>query len=64
MPYKSKAQQGFFHSPAAKKAGITPGMVKEWDSASKGSKNLPPHKTNSSTHLNHSQIKSKNGSHK
>jgi len=36
MPYKSDAQRRFFHSPGAKKAGITPGQVKEFDSASKG----------------------------
>jgi len=41
MPYVSRAQQGFFHSPAARKAGITSFMVKEWDAASKGHKHLP-----------------------
>ena len=38
MPYKSKAQQRFFHSPGAKKAGITKAEVKEYDAASKGKK--------------------------
>ena len=37
MPYKSKAQAGFFHSNVGKK-GITPKMVSEFDSASKGMK--------------------------
>lgn len=36
MPYKSEAQRRFFHSEGAAKAGITPAMVKEWDTASKG----------------------------
>jgi hypothetical protein len=35
-PYKSDAQRKFFHSPGAKKAGITHAEVKEFDSASKG----------------------------
>ena len=38
MPYKSDAQRRFFHSPGAKKAGITKKMVSEWDKASKGRK--------------------------
>ncbi len=38
MPYKSKAQQRFFHSPGAKKAGITSAQVSEFDQASKGKK--------------------------
>lgn len=38
MPYKSIQQERFFHSPGVKKAGITPGQVKEFDSASKGTK--------------------------
>ena len=37
MPYKSKAQQGFFHANVGKK-GITKSMVSEYDSASKGMK--------------------------
>lgn len=39
MPYKSKAQEGYFHANKAKleKQGVD---VKEWDSASKG-KQLP-----------------------
>lgn len=38
MPYVSNAQRRFFHSPGAKKAGITTSQVKEFDSASKGKK--------------------------
>lgn len=38
MPYKSKAQERFFHTATAKKKGITPAMVKEFDTASKGKK--------------------------
>lgn len=38
MPYKSLQQLRFFHSPGAKKAGITPAQVKEFDQASKGMK--------------------------
>jgi hypothetical protein len=38
MPYRSKAQQAFFHTNTAKKAGITPSEVKEFDTASKGLK--------------------------
>ena len=37
-PYKSLQQERFFHSPGAKKAGITPAEVKEFDTASKGMK--------------------------
>ena len=40
MPYTSEKQRKFFHTDTAKKQGITPAMVKEYDSASKG-KNLP-----------------------
>lgn len=40
MPYKSKAQQRFFHSSGAKKAGISSGQVKEFDKAT-GGKRLP-----------------------
>lgn len=36
MPYKSDAQRRFFHSEGARKAGITPAMVAEWDEASRG----------------------------
>lgn len=43
MPYKSDAQRRFFHSEGAAKAGITPAMVVEWDSASKG-KDTPERK--------------------
>jgi len=45
MPYKSLAQERFFHSKGAAKAGITPAEVKEFDSASKG-KDLPEKKSN------------------
>lgn len=38
MPFKSKSQQRYFHTDSAKKAGITEGMVKEYDKASKGKK--------------------------
>jgi len=40
MPYKSDKQRRFFHTDTAKKAGITPAMVKEYDTATKG-KDLP-----------------------
>jgi hypothetical protein len=43
VPYKSKAQERFFHTDTAKKAGITSADVKEWDKASKGKK-LPERK--------------------
>ena len=36
MPYKSDAQRKFFHTDTARKAGITPSEVKEFDKASKG----------------------------
>lgn len=46
--YKSKAQQRFFHTASARKKGITPQMVEEFDSASKGmmmpEKKMPPKK--------------------
>lgn len=40
MPYKSKAQQGWAHTPAGTKALGGAEAVKEWDKASKG-KHLP-----------------------
>lgn len=43
MPYKSDAQRKFFHTPTAKKQGITKSVVEEFDKASKGMK-LPEHK--------------------
>ena len=43
MPYKSDAQRKFFHTDTAKKKGITPEVVSEFDSASKGMK-LPKKK--------------------
>lgn len=38
MPYKSIKQERFFHTDTAKKKGITPDVVKEFDQASKGMK--------------------------
>lgn len=38
MPYNSQKQRKFFHTLTAKKAGITPKMIEEYDSASKGIK--------------------------
>lgn len=38
MSYVSQKQEGFFHSPGAKKAGITKSEVKEFDDASRGKK--------------------------
>ena len=38
MPYKSLAQERFFHSSGAKKAGISESTVKEFDKATKGKK--------------------------
>lgn len=43
MPYASKAQQRFFHSPSAKKAGLTETDIQHWDKVSKGLK-LPERK--------------------
>ncbi len=42
MPYKSDAQRRFFHTKAARKAGISEATVKEYDDASRGKK-LPEH---------------------
>ena len=42
-PYKSLAQERFFHTNTAKEAGIKPSTVKEFDQASKGMK-LPKYK--------------------
>lgn len=42
MPYKSDAQRKFFHTDTARKQGITPEMVSEYDQASKGM-SLPEH---------------------
>lgn len=38
MPYKSDAQRRFFHTMTARRKGITPKIVKEFDRASKGRK--------------------------
>jgi hypothetical protein len=43
MPYKSDAQRRFFHTDTARKKGIKPGTVEEFDEASKGMK-LPERK--------------------
>ncbi len=43
MPYKSDAQRKFFHTNTARKEGITPKVVAEFDHASKG-KELPKRK--------------------
>ena len=36
MPYVSEKQRRFFHTETARKKGITPAMVHEWDQESKG----------------------------
>lgn len=38
MPYKSQKQERFFHTDTAKENGISPEMVTEFDTASKGLK--------------------------
>lgn len=43
MPYVSKAQQGWAHTPEGEKALGGPDKVAEWDAASKGQTNLPEH---------------------
>lgn len=40
MPYVSDKQRRFFHTDTARKSGITPSMVKEYDEATRG-KELP-----------------------
>jgi hypothetical protein len=42
MPYVSRSQQGFFHTPAGKKK-VGPEVVKEFDNASRGQTGLPEH---------------------
>lgn len=42
MPYKSKAQQGFFHTKEGK-AKVGEKNVREFDKASKGETDLPEH---------------------
>jgi len=42
MPYASRAQQGYFHA-AMERGEMSPKVVKEFDRASKGRKNLPYH---------------------
>ena len=43
MPYKSKAQERWAHTPAGQKALGGPAKVTEWDTASRGAK-LPERK--------------------
>jgi len=43
MPYKSRAQEGWAHTPAGEKALGGPAKVAEWDAATKGKK-LPARK--------------------
>ena len=43
MAYKSQAQQGWAHTSEGTKALGGAAKVKEWDTASKGHKNLPYH---------------------
>ena len=43
MPYVSRAQQGWAHTPAGTKALGGPAKVQEWDQASKGQHGLPQH---------------------
>jgi hypothetical protein len=44
VPYSSKAQQAFFHTASAKKAGISESTVKDFDDATKGKYGkLPEH---------------------
>lgn len=45
MPYSSQKQRAFFHTDTAKKEGIKPSTVKEFDEASKGLK-LPKYSSN------------------
>jgi hypothetical protein len=40
MPYASAAQRGYFHANPEK---VGPAVVKEFDAASKGQRNLPQH---------------------
>jgi len=42
MPYSSDSQRKFFHTDTAKRSGIKPSTVKEFDESSKGLK-LPSH---------------------
>lgn len=37
-PYRSTKERAFFHTPTARKKGITKAMVDEYDKASKGMK--------------------------
>lgn len=38
MPYRSDAQRRFFHSPGARRAGISASTTREYDSASRGAR--------------------------
>lgn len=44
MPYASKKQQAFFHTDTARKAGISPKVVKEFDEVTKGKYGKLPEK--------------------
>jgi len=43
VPYVSRAQQDWAHTPEGEKALGGPSKVAEWDEASKGQTNLPEH---------------------
>ena len=57
MPYKSKAQQGWVHTPAGTKALGGKSAVAEWDKASKGL-HLPAHANVMARHSYNSTRKS------
>ena len=57
MPYKSKAQQGWAHTPAGTKALGGKSAVAEWDKASKGL-HLPAHANMMARHSYNSTRKS------
>lgn len=52
-PYKSDKQRKFFHTATARKQGISPATVKEFDAASKGLK--LPKKVTAKNHTRRSQ---------
>jgi hypothetical protein len=49
MPYQSDRQRRFFHTATARKQGITPAMVHEYDTASRGM-HLPESKSKAPMH--------------
>ena len=59
MPYASDKQRRFFHTDAAKKKGITPATVDEYDKASKG-KDLPESAENDPMDKMHKERMKKN----